>query len=372
MYAAEFDDLLYNRIAEQGLYSGKHGIIYAAVVEHGTTLTVFSVGKNSFIINAFGSENEPADTLIIDYAKKSYCSISTAESTEDFCITVKSDKSNTYYRLINDAFAISHTPPESSKPIAEYKNGNIRLYLKPYTIYSLIDSFKLQRINHISGNETELADTDKSEILKLLRACADIYEYDSEQSDDDSLMRKVLYTHQNFSSLTSTPLVSSEENESLKLCSAEYITSVLYNVFRKTAPRPAVNMLTEIGYCYNNGYYYYSGGYTDYFRTEVHDILKVFKTAENNLYIIFSDTYTENDNTLNEYSSAIIGKDKDGYFIKKLKMGDDFKNISSLTDTENENTFSFSQNFKKAVPFIIMLFTLAAVGAVIYFYIIRS
>lgn len=336
-------------------------------------LAVVSIEDNTFIIDVFGSENELADTLSVSYKGKVQCSISIADLSDDFCIAVKDKQKHTYYRLVNDAFTASDINPKSEIPIAEYSNRKLIIYTNPNNIYSLINRFVFDRIRHIPYESVPISDTDKSDILSLIQAGANIYEYDYETTDIDTLMRKVLYTYPSFQPITDFTPNASESNSSLKLCSEKYISSAVYNVFRKTAPHPAVNMLTEIGYCYNDGYYYYTGGYTDYFHTEVHDILKTFKTDNNGLYIVFNNTYTENNSSVEEYSSALVRKDDDGYFIAKLKMGDDFKNITSIADTDgvSANHDDFEKTLKSLLPFIIMLFTLAAVGVVIYIYIIR-
>ncbi len=368
--AYDFDTLLYDCISEQGLYTDKGGIIYTATIENDTMLAVISADDGIFSINIFGSENEPADVLTVDYNSKKHCRISITDSADDFCITVQNNKQYDYYRLINDAFTVTHTKPDAAEAVAEYRNGKLKIFTKPSEIYSLINSVRLERVNHIPYEASDISETDRTLLLRLLRACADIYEYD-ENTAVDELMRKVLYTHKNFTHLTSVPPESSEKNPSLKLCSEKYITSAVYNAFRRESDRPAVNMLTETGYCYNNGYYYYTGGYTDYFRTEVHDIIKAYKMNNNSLYLVFSDTYTENDTTVSEYSSAVVQKDKDGYYLTSLKMGDDFRNMTVPENTTQTEADSVSEALKSALPFIIMLFTLAAVGIVIYFYIIR-
>lgn len=278
---------------------------------------------------------------------------------------MRSDAKTQYYRLYNDAFYKSRFAPKRPKTVFEQKNGKTKA--APTNVYSLINSLTEERIEHIPYEETVLSERDKEYILRLLLACSDLYEYNRLETDIDTLTLKVLYSHPGFVGFTDATPHSSLENNSLKLCSEEYISNVIYNVFRRKTVRPAVNMLTEKGYCYNNGFYYYYGGYTDYFKTEIHDIVKAFKSDKDTLFIVFSDTYTET-YSVPEYSCAELKKDKDGYYITALQMGSDFKSLPFKSESTTENENELSDGIRRFLPFLVMLLTLAACGIVIYFY----
>ncbi len=369
--ASDFDTLLLKHITEKGVWSGKDGIIYTAAVENNSMLAIVSIENGTFNIDVFGAENEPADSLDITFSDKSFCRLSVTDTDDDFCISVQNGRQASHYRLVNDAFVLSHTEPETGLDIAAYRNKKLKLYKEPAEIYSVINAVRLERIDHIPYDAVTVSSEDRAYIQKLISACADIYEYDSEATDSDTLMRKVLYTHKNFEKLTDVPLDSSEKNQALKLCSGEYISSVIYNAFRKEAPRPAVNMLTELGYCYNNGFYYYTGGYSSSFKTEVHDIIKIYSPVKNSFYVVFSDTYTEDDTSVLEYSLATLQKDRYGYYITSLKMGDDFRDISDSEAQAAQPDKGSEISIISALPFIVMLFTLAAIGIALYVYFIR-
>lgn len=327
---------------------------------------MISSEENKISVEAYGAENEPADRFPISLSQNRPCRINISENPEDFCIAVRSDNKMQYYRLNNDAFYKSRFAPKSAKTVFELKSGKQKA--APTNVYNLINSLTEERIEHIPYDEVELPERDKEYILKLLLACADLYEYSSLETDIDALTLKVLYSHQGFRSFTDANPHSSAENNSLKLCSEEYISNVIYNVFRRKTVRPAVNMLTENGYCYNNGFYYYYGGYTDYFKTEIHDIVKAFKTDKDTLFVVFSDTYTEA-YAVPEYSCAELKKDRDGYYITALRMGSDFKTLPFKSENNSENKSELTDEVRRFLPILVILLTLAACGIVIYFYI---
>ena len=153
------------------------------------------------------------------------------------------------------------------------------------------------------------------------------------------------------------------------MCSADFIDDAMNKAFRITPEKPAVNMLTALGYCYNNGFYYYTGGYSAYFCTDVKEIVKAYETADDSIYIIFRDIYTEGSNApFSEYSTAAVEKDNDGFYLTELHMGgslDDIENLSSA-DTVSKTPDIFT----KYLPLLAGLLALALIGAVVYFFIL--
>lgn len=323
--AADFDALLSEQIKEYGIFNDGCGIIYAAVVENDTMLAVIAADKAAFTVRLFGADNEPADTLSLNYKQTPAISVST---DDDFYVCVSDDKC---YKIVNDAFTPCEKPRSAFVKLAGYKNNALKLYTAPNDIYDLLNSLKSERISRFPSKE--LRDSEQNELLLLIKACADIQSYDASDFDTDALMRSVLYTHRNFMLITDTAPRTDTVSDSLNMCSEKFISAAIYKAFRITAKRPAVNMLSSLGYCVNNGYYYYRGGYKKYFATDVKGIEKAVPTGDDTLYIIFRDSYLEGgEKPIDEYSSAAVKKDGEGWYLTAVTMNSDFSDFPAPSD----------------------------------------
>ncbi len=366
--AAEFDILLQSEIDARGVRSDNDGIIYASAAEHGTMLTIISVEKKNIIINLYGSENEPADKLSVPLGRRSF-SIGITAPSDSLCIGIQYAGRSEYYRPVNDALTLSEAPCRQLIEIAVWKNGTLRTIPNPISVYNTVNELKLSRADSLPLTSVELDSNDKEEILNLLRACADIAEYDSRSYDIDELTRRVLYTHRNFTALTSLSAKSSEANPDLKFCSYDFIADAMRRAFRIEPKKPPVNMISELKYCFNNGNLYYTGGYSGYFLTTVGDIIRSYETGENTLYIIFSDTFTDAEHTpFPEYSTAEITRDPDGFYISSLRMGGDLNDLYESLQPEPEPDPGI---FRYILPALIALAALAAIGIVIQLFLIH-
>ena len=211
---------------------------------------------------------------------------------------------------------------------------------------------------------------DDTQMLHLIKACADIGDYDVENSDIDELMRRFLYTYRNFE-IVSDIEPHAVQSGKLIMCNKDFVKDAFYKTFRLNAPEPAPDRLTDIGYCVNNGFYCFSGGYTEYFATDVKEITRVIPLNDNSVYVIFSDYYRSGTNEpVFEYSSMIIGKDSEGYFVKRIKMNDDFKDLHSLLNTEDVSQSAPDKN--PYIPIAVIAVTLLSSIAVFYIYFIRK
>lgn len=223
----------------------------------------------------------------------------------------------------------------------------------------------------ISTESYTPTDHDTQELLLLIKACADLTEYDSSDYDVDHLMRDVLYTHRNFMWLTSLKPESRSGYSGLNLCSADYIKSIMHRAFRIDAPKPAFSELNSKGYALNRGMYYWSGGYTAYYATEVHDIVQVYSPDRNTLHVVYSDTFIEEGkNAKQEYSSASFKYDDEGWYLTAIHPGGTpAPTETALPPTQEIN--SAINTIRLYLPFIIVLLALAAIGLVIYFHILK-
>lgn len=210
---------------------------------------------------------------------------------------------------------------------------------------------------------------ENTELIKIIKACVDIGDYTAENCDQDELMRRVLYTYRNFEIITDKEPFATQSDK-LKMCRTDFVKDTLYRVFRIDAPTPSPDKLTTVGYCENNGYYYYSGGYTEYFSTDVDEIQRIIPLSDGSFYVIFTDYYREGTNEpVLEYSSMRLGRDKDGYFVISIEMDDDFTTLNSLIYPEEAKE---QVDFYKYLPLAIMSLTLVLAGVIFYIAFLRQ
>ncbi len=201
-------------------------------------------------------------------------------------------------------------------------------------------------------------------LLPTIRACADIVSYDS-TTDINDLMLRILYTNENFDIITqNNPDRKNDGN--IHMCRGKFIEEILHKVFRKTPPRPEPKDLTSLGYCYQNGYYYYYGGYTDYYATDVTDISRTITLPDGNLYVIVNNTYTEGATVTDEKSAFTFCRDDLGYYVKEIDMSLDYL---SLEDTLNSHTTpSIGDGITKHLPLLVGIIAVIMVFVVIFKY----
>ena len=155
----------------------------------------------------------------------------------------------------------------------------------------------------------ELSVSEKQEITKTLTACADVMRFNIRNYDYDKLFKYVLYTHKNFQILT---------------VNSDYIDYIMTRVFRITPEKPPVNELLERGFCYNDGYYYYIGGFGVYFATKIVDIKGVYDIGGGVTFVVFGDIYYEGDTRTPEYSFAILHNEMNWNINNVDNNNDDF------------------------------------------------
>ncbi len=208
-------------------------------------------------------------------------------------------------------------------------------------------------------------------MLPIIKACADIGSYDRESYDENELMLRVLYTYENFKILTDTSAITSKSGN-INMCNTEFIKDAVYRAFRIDAPTPPPDMLTTLGYCENDGYYYYTGGYSEYFATDVREILKVIPLSDGTVYAIFSNTYQSGASTPEtEYNGMRLGRDNDGYYAVSFNMGGDFSEVDELLSPTDDEKSPFADLLSRYLPLIVAFFTLAACLVAVYFLILR-
>lgn len=226
----------------------------------------------------------------------------------------------------------------------------------------------------------ELSVSEKQEITKILTACADIMRFNIRNYNYDKLFKYVLYTHKNFQILTDIPADTGNSSNlgynNVKLVNSDYIDYIMTRVFRITPEKTPVNELLERGFCYNDGYYYYIGGFGIYFATEIVDIKGVYDIGGGVTFVIFSDIYYEGDTRTPEYSFAILQNTENGYSLMRLGMGEDLPTsdevrLYSPFKTYNEmnwninNVDNNNDDFVKSyisIPILLLVISLGLIG----------
>lgn len=226
----------------------------------------------------------------------------------------------------------------------------------------------------------ELSVSEKQEITKILTACADVMRFNIRNYDYDKLFKYVLYTHKNFQILTDIPADTGNSSNlgynNVKLVNSDYIDYIMTRVFRITPEKPPVNELLERGFCYNDGYYYYIGGFGIYFATEIVDIKGVYDIGGGVTFVVFSDIYYEGDTRTPEYSFAILQNTENGYSLMRLGMGEDLPTsdevrLYSPFKTYNEmnwninNVDNNNDDFVKSyisIPILLLVISLGLIG----------
>lgn len=226
----------------------------------------------------------------------------------------------------------------------------------------------------------ELSVSEKQEITKTLTACADVMRFNIRNYNYDKLFKYVLYTHKNFQILTDIPADTGNSSNlgynNVKLVNSDYIDYIMTRVFRITPEKPPVNELLERGFCYNDGYYYYIGGFGVYFATEIVDIKGVYDIGGGVTFVVFSDIYYEGDTRTPEYSFAILQNTENGYSLMRLGMGEDLPTsdevrLYSPFKTYNEmnwninNVDNNNDDFVKSyisIPILLLVISLGLIG----------
>lgn len=227
----------------------------------------------------------------------------------------------------------------------------------------------------------ELSVSEKQEITKTLTACADVMRFNIRNYNYDKLFKYVLYTHKNFQILTDIPADTGNSSNlgynNVTLVNSDYIDYIMTRVFRITPEKPPVNELLERGFCYNDGYYYYIGGFGVYFATKIVDIKGVYDIGGGVIFVVFGDIYYEGDTRTPEYSFAILQNTENGYSLMRLGMGEDlptsdevrlyspFKTYNemnwNINNVDNNNDDDFVKSYI-SIPILLLVISLGLIG----------
>lgn len=344
--AENLESVLGDEIKEQGLWNGKKGIIFADKVNfEEESLLVVSVENTDVICKVYNNTDgiQLTDTLILNCAA-GVCRLVEVKSGEKCYLMFSRGGTDEFYTIRNDAFITeSVTDYFPVTGIAVSGKGKITPSSSRDKIFNFLNRLKEETIASYSlTNKINQLDSGEADRIKLtLTACADIMTFDIKDYDYDRLFKYVLYTHENFKILTDIPSDTGESGtlgySSVHLTGGDYIDYIMRSVFRVEPEKPPVNALTNRGFCYNDGYYLYTGGFNAYFSTEIKDLVAAFDLGGGVIYVVFSDIYSQGDDKFYEYSYAILQKSGEGYSLLRLGMG---KSLPSEGEIRSYSPFS--------------------------------
>ncbi len=342
IYAQDYEDILQNCIKEYGVFDGNEGITYASFefFEGENTLLIVYFEDSAICASIYRADNdgECLDTLRFVYGENNKYMLSTARTgTGQSCIVFKTNDVTETFILRDDAFVkIYDGGAYNIKEIAGYTITGIVSKVNPNQIYDTLNSLKLKKIN--SSQFTNIRNNIDNKIYKkafsIISSCADVVKFDRKNYDLIKLLKNILYTYPNYQNQTSiTP--DYQENtietgyENIHSLNGEYVDFILKDIYGAVPEHMSVNNLINTGVCYTNGKYYYTGGYTKDFKTQITDIGAIYDLGYNKYYVVFKDEYTEDNNTIPEYGFAIIDTSDDIYSIERLEI-----NTTLLNDDE--------------------------------------
>lgn len=330
----EFDEMLDAQIREYGMFNGSDGLLYASIESFGGSMSLFTAyfkgGELGFEVFDNRDGPETTDKLSFPVGGRNSYTLSLGSVGADTAVILTTNGIDEPFIIRCDSFERSYRKPDKKIEIASYKNGRVKAKAET-SVFSLLKSLKNRRIQE-SNHYNAVNDIDieiKNKIVKLLTASADVMSFDINKPDLDKLMRYVMYTHKNFTSLTDIKPHSGGDS-GVNYVSADFIDYIIENIFMSEPAKPGINELVTRGYYFNGSLYYYSDMFNVDFSTEILDMIAVYELGGGVYYVIFSDVYSRGETEIEEYSFAVVRMSGNGNgSILRLGMGE-----SLLTDEE--------------------------------------
>lgn len=386
-----FDEVLSDKLSEYGIFEKGQGIVYAdeKEFEGRSSLLIVHITSGNIECEVYDDSDGIQLTDSLEFAwsgNSSYKLATVTKNNVDYLMlsTTTGNKTvNEFFALRNDTF--TKTEPfdyDSITYIAGYENGKVVTYISAKNVYNFLSSLKQKTIAQYSflNRVNILSDEKIASIKTTLSACADLMRFDIKDYDYDTLFKYVLYTHKNFQVLTDIPAASGSSSSlgynNVSIVSSYYIDYIMEKVLRISPEKPPVNNLLSRGFCYSDGYYYYTGGFDVYFATEIRDLVGVYDIGGGVIFVVFTDVYYEGDTQTPEYSFAILQKTGNAYSLLRLGMGE---NLPSQEEVREYSPFSTYSNAswntgsdsetKKAVsdlvlPVLLLVVSVGIVGLV--------
>ena len=342
----EFSNILNDAVSERGAFDGHSGVIFASIEQfyYDTDMLLVCSADGAYVDCAVYAVNDGAeciDILTLDMSGGAILSVVTYDDMS-YLMLDKSGKIE-YFTILDDSF--THIPPivySHKRDIVRFGNGAADVFSNtPQELYNFLNSMRLETINSYTYmNKVNIIDTDEKEkLIQFLTSCSGLTEFDCANYDYDRIFKYVLFTHKAFEPLL--PInPHTGESSGINTVSAEFIDRIMTDFLKIPPEHPPVTSLTDRGFCYRDGMYMYTGGFSADYRTEILDLLAVHDLGGGNYHVVFSDIYYENGNKIPEYSFAIVNESNGALSLARLGMG---KNL--LTEHQI-NRYSVIENMR--------------------------
>ena len=113
-----------------------------------------------------------------------------------------------FYTVTDDAFVqTGRVNYDTKADIVNITNGKITAYKTRRELYNFLNELKKKRIDgyKMPNMINTVSDGEKSGMMTVITACADVMEFDIRNYDYDTVMKYILCTNQNFKILTDIP-----------------------------------------------------------------------------------------------------------------------------------------------------------------------
>lgn len=325
----DFDNTLDDIITKNGAFDGEKGVVYADLVYFSDypSLLVVSIMENAFYCEVYDNIDgiQCTDILSIPLNKKDSFTFSNVKEGQYNFLKLQINSETGFYTIRDDSFTqVYDLENFTTTDIICCKNGKFTAYTTRRTLYNFLNSLKHERIEQYSFLNciNTISDTEKQNMLAIVKACADIMDFDINNYDYDTLIKYILCTNQNFKILTDIDPEYIPDSGGTSIVSAKYIDYIIQTVFNISPTHPPINAFISRGFYTDNGYYYYKNIFNTFYATDIIDMEAVYDLGGGIFYTIFTDIYRQGDISFPEYSYAILKKTQSGsYNLLKLGMG---------------------------------------------------
>lgn len=327
---AEFGNILNDKIREYGVFDGENGVVYSSQQSfyYGQDMLLICYVNNNVLYSSVYGINDGAeciDTLSIEILPRENAVFSVINyDNMAYLMLRRSSKDVEYFSILDDRF--THVPAvtySDKHDIAMLINGRVdTLTNNDLALYNFLNEFRRETIESYPymNKAKVLSGEARSNMIKFLTACAGLTEFDRENYSYDRLFKYVLYTHEAFTDIVGINPHSSL-NSDIKSVSGEFIDYIMLEILGVTPEHPAATALTDRGFCYKDGMYLFTGGFSAEYSTEILDIVAVHELGAGNYHVVFSDIYREGESVVPEYSYAVINNRGDMFSLLRLGMG---------------------------------------------------
>lgn len=383
----EFSNILNGVIAERGPFDGQNGVIYSSLENfYYNTEMLLICGANGTVadcsVYAVNDGAECIDTLTLDMSG-SGALLSVVIYDSMSYLTLEKNGETEYFAILDDSF--THVPKieysDKTEIVRFTDNKADVLSNSAGRLYGFLNSLRLETINSYTYmNKVNVVDSEfRESLIQFLSACANLTEFDLADYNYERVFKYVLYTHDAFEQITPfNP--HSGESDGISSVNGEYIDYIMSEILNIRPEHPPFTDLAKRGFCYRDGVYLYTGGFSADFRTEIIDLTALHDLGNGKYHVVFSDIYYENGRNVPEYSYAILDNSDGVLSLLKLGMGKDlltehqisrYSSVSDMrrpawerTDTESSDKSGTARR-NTVIPVIIFI-SAAAAAALLY------